>query len=242
MSAKLGKSVDMLNGEYVDWTVFMDDTENYDAILATYMSCVECYSNTYIAANKQLFNDYFNNLLKQYGLNPNGDPDSSVSANCNIKSIDLYTLHQKYKTNKKGTGIYYKMNILYDKQLKSLTSEVYGLLPELDIIAHKYNYSLELIVEQGRTDNTLSSQIDITSIITESDKLALNKLHDLWNQMNIVRKLRYMNVYVDRNIEQLKNKRLNNQPVMDRTDIYKNIYMDAQNLKKTEAQPNEFAL
>ena len=134
------------------------------------------------------------------------------------------------------------MNILYDKQLKSLTSEVYGLLPELDIIAHKYNYSLELIVEQGRTDNTLSSQIDITSIITESDKLALNKLHDLWNQMNIVRKLRYMNVYVDRNIEQLKNKRLNNQPVMDRTDIYKNIYMDAQNLKKTEAQPNEFAL
>ena len=107
MSAKLGKSVDMLNGEYVDWTVFMDDTENYDAILASYMSCVYCYNNRYISENKQLFNDYFNNLLKQYGLTPDGD-ESVVRGK---KSIDLYTLHQKYKTNKKGTGIYYKLNL-----------------------------------------------------------------------------------------------------------------------------------
>lgn len=237
MSAKLGKSVDMLNGEYVDWTVFMDDTENYDAILASYMSCVDCYNNRYIAENKQLFNDYFNNILKQYGLTPDGDE----SAIYGKKSIDLYTLHQKYKTNKKGTGIYYKLNLRYDKQLKSLTSEVYDLLPELDIIAHKYNYSLELIIEQGRATQ-LDNTIDITNVITESDKMALNKLHDLWNQMNIVRKLRYMNVYVDRNIEQLKNKRLNNQPVMEKVDIYENIYTDAKNLKKFAVHPNEFAL
>jgi hypothetical protein len=51
-----------------------------------------------------------------------------------------------------------------------------------------------------------------------------------------------MNVYVDRNIEQLKNKRLNNQPVMEKVDIYENIYTDAKNLKKFAVHPNEFAL
>ena len=232
MSAKLGKSVDMLNGEYVDWTVFMDETENYDAILASYMACVDICNNSYIAANKQLFTDYFNNLLKQYGIAENGDPTPSN------KGIDLYKLHQKYKTNRKGTGIYYRLGLKYEKQLTVLKTEVYGLLPELDIIAHKYNYSLELLIEQGRS----GVNVDVVNVITDSDKVTLDKLYGLWNQMNTVRRLQYKNIYVDRNIEQLKNKRLKHQPIMERADIYKNIDNDAKELKISAILPNEFAL
>jgi hypothetical protein len=233
MSAKLGKSVEMLNGEYVDWTIFMDEAEDYDAILASYMSCVDICNNTYIASNKPVFEDYFINMLQQYGLNANGDPISS-------ENTDLYKLHQKYKTSKKGMGIYYRLGLKYEKYLTVLKNNVYGLLPELDIIARKYNYSLELLVEQGRTG--VKNVIDIASVITESDKIALDKLHDLWNEMNTTRRLQYKNIYVDRNIEQLKNKRLKHQPIMDKLDIYKNIHNDAMSLKILPNLPNEFAL
>jgi hypothetical protein len=84
--------------------------------------------------------------------------------------------------------------------------------------------------------------IDIASVITESDKIALDKLHDLWNEMNTTRRLQYKNIYVDRNIEQLKNKRLKHQPIMDKLDIYKNIHNDAMSLKISPNLPNEFAL
>jgi len=234
LSNKLGKSINMLNGEYVDWTIFMDETSNYDAVLKLYMGCVDTYINTYIANNKSIFNDYFINLLKQYGLTDKGDPIPDVCG------IDLYKLHQKYKLNKKDMGIYYKLNMQYDKQLKLLGTGVYELLPELDIIANKYNYSLELLIEQGRTN--ITNSIEISNMITESDKLVLDKLSNLWDQIIILHKLQYMNVYVDRTIEQLKNTRLKYQPSIEKVDIYKNIYNDAKILKISASQPSEFVL
>ena len=235
LSTKLGKSVDMLNGEYVDWTVFMDETANYDAVLELYMGCVDMYIKTYVSNNKSIFVDYFNNLLKQYGLTDKGDPIQDMGG------MDLYKLHLKYKLNKKDMGIYYKLNLRYDKQLKLLKTEVYNLLPELDIIANKYNYSLELLIEQGRT-NTTSERVDISNIITESDKIALDKLSNLWDQITILRKLQYTNIYVEQTIEQLKNTRLKYQPVIEKSDIYENIYNDAKKLEILEVQYNEFML
>lgn len=235
LSTKLGKSVDMLNGEYVDWTIFMDETANYDAVLESYMMCIDTYINTYIANNKSIFVDYFTNLLKQYGLTDKGDPIPDMCG------IDLYKLHLKYKLNKKEMGIYYKLNLRYDKQLKLLKTEVYNLLPELDIIANKYNYSLELLIEQGRT-NTTSDRVDISNIITESDKIALDKLSNLWDQITILRKLQYTNIYVEQTIEQLKNTRLKYQPIIEKSDIYENIYNDAKKLETLEVQYNEFML
>ena len=238
LSTKLGKSVDMLNGEYVDWTVFMDETANYDAVLESYMGCVDIYINTYVANNKPILADYFNNLLKQYGLTDKGDPIMETSLTC---KMDIYKLHQKYKLNKKCMGIYYKLNLRYDRQLKLLKKDVYKLLPELDIIANKYNYSLELLVEKGRTSE-YSCNIEIINFITYEDELTLNKLHGLWNQITILRKLQYINIYVDRAIEQLKNKRLKHQPIIEKADIYENIYNDSTKLEISSIKSNEFAL
>ena len=138
-------------------------------------------------------------------------------------------------------GIYYKLNLRYDRQLKLLKKDVYKLLPELDIIANKYNYSLELLVEKGRTSK-YSCNIEIINFITYEDELTLNKLHGLWNQITILRKLQYMNIYVDRAIEQLKNKRLKHQPIIEKVDIYENIYNDSKKLDILLIKSNEFAL
>ena len=106
---------------------------------------------------------------------------------------------------------------------------------------NKYNYSLELLIEQGRI-NTTSDRVDISNIITESDKIALDKLSNLWDQITILRKLQYTNIYVEQTIEQLKNTRLKYQPVIEKSDIYENIYNDAKKLETLEVQYNEFML
>ena len=140
-------------------------------------------------------------------------------------------------------GIYYKLNLLYDKQLKLLKTNVYALLPELDIIANKYNYSLELLIEKSRIDGSKrNDNIEITNFITKSDEFTLEKLRGLWDQITSLRKLQYMNVYVERAIEQLKNKRLKHQQEVKKVDIYENIYNDAKKLEISLIKSDEFAL